>query len=166
MGVETSLPKTGFSEKSSPCNTHVLGNQRSYFTHKTVGRCVFSSGLKPSPTTAADRTLAPVLDTLDGASCVWHRPPAQRPRVPIPMAGPPWSLVSLMNQTGLQVCLDLSIMRQQLLTIPPAPGICVVFSRPHMWQSHLRNWGSVFRRHQSAHASGLQRQPGLKLGHM
>ena len=141
--METSLPKTGFSEKHSPCNTHVLGNQRSDFTHKTVGRRVFSSGLKPSPTAAAEGTLVPVLDTLAGASCVWHRPPAQRPGVPIPLAGPPWSLVSLMNQTGLQVCLDLSIRRQQQLIIPPAAGICVVFPCPHMWQSHLRNWGSV-----------------------
>ena len=81
-GVQRSLSKKGFSEKSSPCNTHVLRNQRSDFTHKTVGRCASSSGLKPFPTTAAEGTLAPVLDT------------------PIPTAGPPRSLVSLMNQTG------------------------------------------------------------------
>ena len=81
-GMQTSLSKKGFSEKSFPCNAHVLRNQRSDFTHKTAGRCVSSSDLKASPTTAVEGTLAPVLDT------------------PIPTAGPPRSLVSPMSQTG------------------------------------------------------------------
>ena len=37
-GVQRSLSKKGVSEKSSPCNTHVLMNQRSDFTHKTLGK--------------------------------------------------------------------------------------------------------------------------------